>query len=132
MAKTIRQTCTLPASPREVYDALMDSRKHRAFSGEPASISKRVGGTFTAYGDYISGKNLDLVANRKIVQSWHASDWPEGHFSRVTYSLKPVKGGTRLRFIQSGVPDNQYRSLKKGWIDFYWKPLAAWLKKGKE
>ncbi len=129
MAKTIRQTCTLPASPREVYDALMDSRTHRAFSGEPASISKRVGGRFTAYGDYISGKNLELVANKKIVQSWHGSDWPEGQYSKVTYTLKPVKGGTRLTFTQSGVPDKQYKDLKQGWKDFYWKPLADWLGK---
>ena len=129
MATGFRQTCTLPASPKEVYAALMDSRKHRAFTGESASISKRVGGTFTAYGDYASGKNLALVANKKIVQSWRGSDWPEGQYSKVTYVLKAVKGGTKLTFTQSGVPPSQLKEIKKGWGEFYWKPLADWLKK---
>ena len=33
MPKTIRQTATFKASPRAVYEALMDSRKHAAFTG---------------------------------------------------------------------------------------------------
>ncbi len=131
MSRTIRQTRMFAASPRDVYAALMDSRKHRAFTGEPASISKRVGGTFTAYSGYASGTNLDLVANKKIVQSWHASDWPEGYNSRVTYALKSVKGGTKLTFTQTGVPAGQVSSLKRGWEEFYWRPLAAWLEKNR-
>ena len=127
MAKTIRQSVTIKASPKQVYEALMDSRKHTKFSGQKAVISRKVGGKFTAYGDYISGKNLELVANRKIVQSWHGSDWPEGHFSKITIGLKQVKAGTKLTFTQSGVPANKYSGIKQGWIDYYWKPLAAML-----
>ncbi len=129
MPRTIRQTVTIDAAPKEVYQALMDSRKHSAFTGERASISRRVGGKFTAYGDYIEGKNLELVPNRKIVQAWRGSDWPEGHYSRATIALKAVKRGTRLVFTQSGVPDEQYKSLGQGWKDFYWKPLAEYLGK---
>jgi uncharacterized protein YndB with AHSA1/START domain len=68
MAKTIRQSVTIKASPRAVYEALMDSRKHAAFSGAPAQISRRPGGKFTAYGSYISGVNLELVPGKRIVQ----------------------------------------------------------------
>jgi len=43
MSKTIRQSVTIKASPHAVYEALMDSRKHAAFSGMPARISRKVG-----------------------------------------------------------------------------------------
>src|SRR5262249_35467624 len=46
--KTLRQTVTFEASPLHVYDMLMDSKKHRSVSGEPAKISQRLGGPFKA------------------------------------------------------------------------------------
>jgi uncharacterized protein YndB with AHSA1/START domain len=45
---TIRQTATIGATPAEVYDALMDSKKHAAFTGSPARLSAVVGGKFSA------------------------------------------------------------------------------------
>jgi activator of HSP90 ATPase len=127
--KTIRQSVTFKASPKTIYEMLMDSRKHAAFTGSKARISRKVGGKFTAYDDYISGTNLELVPNKKIVQSWRGNDWPEGHFSQATFAFKAVKGGTRLTFIQTGVPAEQYEGIKKGWIEFYWEPMKAVLGK---
>lgn len=48
--KTLRQTVMFKARPRQVYDILMDSKKHRSLSGEKANISRKVGGKFTAWG----------------------------------------------------------------------------------
>ena len=53
MSKLIRQTVTFKATPHEVYEALMDSRKHAKFTGDQANISRKVGGKISAYGDYI-------------------------------------------------------------------------------
>ena len=99
------------------------------FSRNKATISRKVGGTFTAYGGSLSGTNLELVPDKKIVQAWRANDWPAGHHSKATFSLTPVKGGTRLNFYQSGVPAEHYASIKQGWIDFYWKRMKALLEK---
>lgn len=129
MTKTIRQTATFKASPHEVYEALVDSRKHSKFTGGKVTMSRKIGGAFTAYGGSLSGTNLELVPDKKIVQAWRADDWPAGHFSRATFSLKKVKGGTQLSFYQSGVPDEHYTGIKQGWIDFYWKPMKAMLEK---
>ncbi|MBM3157387.1 MAG: hypothetical protein FJ004_08910, partial [Chloroflexi bacterium] len=106
--KTIRQTVTFKASPHEVYEALMDSRQHTKFTGAKASISRKVGGRFTAYDGYIEGVNLELVPDEKIVQSWRGSDWPEGHYSKAAFALKEVGGSTRLTFVQTGVPEDEY------------------------
>ncbi len=67
MPKTIRQTVTFKASPHEVYEALMNSRRHAKFSGGKARLSRKVGGKFTAYDGYIEGTNLELAPDKKIV-----------------------------------------------------------------
>ncbi len=128
MPKTVRQSVTLPAKPHDVYEALMDSRKHARFTKSPATISRKVGGKFTAYDGYIEGVNLELVPDKKIVQSWRGSEWPTGHLSKATFALSRVKTGTRLTFTQRGVPDRHYVSIKQGWIDHYWMPMKASLR----
>jgi activator of HSP90 ATPase len=128
--KTIRQSITFKVSSHRIFEALMDSRKHTRFTGAKARISRKVAGKFTAYDGYIEGVNLNLIPNKRIVQSWRGSDWPEGHYSRATFSLKKVKNGTRLTFTQSGVPVQYYHDISQGWRDYYWKPMKEMLEKG--
>jgi activator of HSP90 ATPase len=125
VSKSIRQTVTFKATPHAVYEILMDSKKHAQFTGAEAKISRREGGQFTIYGGEISGENLELAPDQKIVQSWRYSDWPAGVYSKVTFALEPVEKGTRLTFTQSGVPDDKYAEIKQGWQDYYWEPMKA-------
>jgi activator of HSP90 ATPase len=125
--KGIRQAVTFKAAPHAVYEALMDSRKHGAFTGGRAVISRKVGGKFSVFDGYAEGENLELVPDARIVQTWRASDWPEGHYSRVTYSLAAVPGGTRLTFTQSGVPEDAHAAISQGWKDYYWGPMRELL-----
>ena len=127
--KSIRQTATFKASPHEVFEALMDSRKHSKFTGGEAKISRKVGGKFTVWGGEVSGTNLELAPDKKIVQSWRLSDWPEEHHSKATFSLREVDGGTRLTFTQTGVPAESYEDVSQGWRDYYWKPMKKLLEK---
>lgn len=127
--KNIRQSVTFKASPHEVYEALMDSRRHAKFTGEKARISRKIGGKLIAYGGYIEGANLDLVPDKKIVQLWRGSDWPKGHYSKATFVLRKVKDGTRLTFTQTGAPAQYYDNIKQGWRDFYWAPMKKMLER---
>src|SRR2546430_150393 len=111
MPKTIKQTAKFKVSHEVVYDALMDSKKHSKFTGQKAVMSDKVGAKFTAYDGYIDGKNEELVKNKKIVQSWRGSDWPEGHYSTVTYKIEKDGKGTKLTFTQLNVPDDQVKSI---------------------
>jgi activator of HSP90 ATPase len=123
MGKSIRQVVTFAATPHDVYELLMSSEKHAAFSGSAASISREAGGPIMAYDGYITGKNIELVPDRRIVQTWRASDWPDGIVSIVTFDFSMVKGRTEMVFTQTGVPDDQVAQIRKGWIDFYWQPM---------
>ena len=83
---------TTGKSAQEIYDALMDSKKNSLFTNGKASISKKVGGKFSAYDGYATGKNLELVEGKKIVQTWRASDWKESDVdSIVTFSFTNTK-----------------------------------------
>jgi len=106
-----------------VYEALLDSGKHSEFTGDKAVISREVGGKFTAYGGYIEGENIELEADKKIVQKWRGSDWPKGHYSNVIFLLEKVKEGTKLIFTQTGVPADQYKAISDGWHEHYWDKM---------
>jgi len=127
--KTVKQTVTFKASPHDVYEALMDSKKHSQFTGDKAIISRKVGGKFSAFDGYSEGTNLELIPDSKIVQTWRASDWPEGHYSKVTFILNEVNGGTRLDFTQTGIPEEQQKDVSQGWRDYYWAPMKEMLEK---
>lgn len=121
--KSIKQIILLNAESHDVYEALMNSKKHAEFTGAGAKISRKVGGKFTVWGDYIEGINIELVPYQKIIQSWWASDWPEGHYSQVTFLLEKGKNGTKLKFTQTAVPEKFCKDIKQGWVDYYWKPM---------
>ena len=127
--KTIEQSVTFDAAPHDVYEALMDSEKHSQFTGAKASINRVVGGEFTAYDGALSGTILELVPDCKIVQSWRGSDegWVPGHYSTATFSLAALDGGTRLTFMQTGVPEQSFEQISQGWQTYYWPKMKQML-----
>lgn len=113
------------ANPEEIYDILMDSKKHAKLVNSPAKISKEVNGKFEIYDGYIEGKNIELEPNKKIVQLWRGDEdcWPEDHYSTLTITLEKIDKGTQIILVQEKVPEECYENFEKGWRDFYWEPL---------
>lgn len=125
--RTLRQGTMLRATPHEVYEMLMDSKKHAMFSGERARISRRVGGRIAAYSGWITGRNLKLTKDREIVQEWRGADWPKGHYSIVKFRLKRAGPNTKLMFSQTGIPESKYKEMRSGWGENYWEKMKAFL-----
>ena len=127
--KNINHRVTLPAKPKDVFKVLLDSDLHGKFTGGRAQIDAREGGAFCCYDDYINGINLELIPGKRIVQAWRSKGWPKGTYSIVTFALAGKPGGkTELRFLQVGVPANDYTAKNKGWRTHYWEPLKRFLK----
>ncbi len=121
--RTIRQTALIRgAMPHDIYRTLMDSKRHTAFSGQPTKVSTRIGGAWNV-GHDLEGKQLALVKDRKIVQTWRANNWPAGVYSKATFVLAKAPGGTRITFTQTGVPSEFHREISEGWRTYYWTPL---------
>ena len=128
----ITQKVVIPASPEEVYDAFMDAKKHSAFTGAKATCDATVGGEFTAWDGYITGKNLELEKGKHIVQEWITTEWPTGYApSRLEFTFREVSGGTEITMTHSKVPKEQADEYKQGWIDNYWEPLKTYSTKRK-
>jgi len=128
---TIRQKVLIPATPDEVYEAFMDAKKHTAFTKSKATCDPKVGGKFTAWDGYISGKNLELEKGKKIVQEWITTEWPKGYPpSKLELTFKKKGKATELTMIHSMVPAQQ-ADLEEGWTQFYWEPLKEYFGKKK-
>jgi len=128
MTREIKHQVVIGATAAKVYDALMDSKKHAAFTGEPAKINRKVGSSFQCYGTYITGITLAARPGKCIVQAWRSRDWPKDHYSVVTFALSKLSGGkTRLRFTQLGVPSGDYAKKNAGWRTHYWEPLKRYV-----
>jgi activator of HSP90 ATPase len=129
---TIIQKVVISASPEEVYDAFIDPRKHSEFTGSEATCDPTVGGKFTAWDGYISGKNLELEKGKRIVQEWITAEWPKGYPSSILeLTFRRVKGGTQVRMIHSHVPVEQADNYRQGWVDNYWELLKEYFQKRK-
>ena len=128
--KTIEQTVIFNrASPHDVYEAYMDSEKHAQFTGAKVNISREIGSEFSAYDGALNGTILELIPDAKIVQTWRGSDegWVPGHYSTATFSLEAIDGGTRLTFVQTGVPEASFEQISAGWHKHYWPKMKQML-----
>src|SRR5882757_1287137 len=103
-----RLNAIIPASAQEIYEAWLDSRGHSRMTGSKAAMSDQIGAEVSAWGGYISGRNIELVPGERIVQSWRTSQFTDEHGdSIVTVTLESVGGGTLLTLVHSNVPDGQ-------------------------
>jgi activator of HSP90 ATPase len=125
--EVIKQKVVVDASPEEVYEAYVDPKKHSEFTGSPATGVARVGGRFTAWDGYISGKYIELEKGKKVVQEWKTTEWPEGYPpSVVKLTFKPKGKKTELTMVHSKAPAGQAESYAEGWMEWYWEPLKKY------
>lgn len=127
MTHAFTVSAVIPASPKEIYDAWLDGRQHAQMTGSAkASASTKVGGKFTAWDGYISGRNLTLVPGRKIVQAWRTSEFNDAdEDSQIEVTLKKAARGTRVTLRHSNVPDG-HKGYRSGWGDHYLAPMKAY------
>ncbi len=133
MSESIKISTTVPAPPKKVYEAWLDSKEHSAFTGEKATGSSKEGGKFTAFSGYIEGKNLELKPHKLIVQAWRTTEFPaESEDSKLELTLEKVDSGTRLTLAQSNIPKGQGDRYKDGWKEFYFEPLKKYFSEQKK
>jgi activator of HSP90 ATPase len=126
--RTIRQSEFFPGvEPAEIYAALLSGPKHTRMTGGKATGSTKVGGRFTAWDGYITGRNVELEEGRRIAQEWHTTQWPEGAPpSLLEWTFEAKKGGTKVTMKHSKVPSSQADSYEKGWQDYYFIPMKQY------
>lgn len=129
MAKTITQKVVFKnTTTKALYDLYMNEKKHSEITGSPAKISNKEGAPFVVHGGYITGKNLHLVKDKLIVQTWKAEDWGKDAEDSIFIITLTAKGkDVVLKAIHANVPSKHVDGIKKGWFDFYWDPWKEYL-----
>ena len=127
--KTIKQIATFNTTPEELYDMIMNAKKHAAFTDGKATTSNKINGKFSISDGYITGYNIKLEKGKKIVQAWHFAEdgWPGDHFSTCTFIFEKKGKQTKLIFTQTGIPAHKAEDLKRGWKEYYWQPMKEML-----
>jgi activator of HSP90 ATPase len=142
-SEAIHQEIVLKAPRGAVYQALTNSKQFDALTrlsdavslvtaphAKPTWISREVGGSFTLFGGYITGRQLEMVRDERLVQAWRVGSWHPGDYSIVKFVLVANGPESKLVFDHRGFPDGAGAHLADGWHTHYWDPLAKYLSKG--
>jgi activator of HSP90 ATPase len=129
MGEKLEMSVVLPASARRLFESWINSQDHSAFTGSPAEIDPQVGGKFRAWDGYISGQTVVLEPNRRIVQTWRTSEFPEqAPDSTLEILLDEEEDGTRLTLLHTNIPEGQAEQYEQGWRDYYFTPMLEYFK----
>jgi activator of HSP90 ATPase len=142
-SESIHQEVTFKASRRQVFEALTSTSKFDALTrlsdglslltapgAKATTISRDVGGPFTLFGGYITGRHVEMVPDELLVQAWRAGSWKKDDYSIVKFALSAEGSECKLVLDHRGFPEGQGKSLAYGWGVHYWEPLAKLLAQG--
>jgi activator of HSP90 ATPase len=137
---TIHQELLFKASRPRVFEALTHSDQFDAITrlsdavalvtaanAKPTSISRDIGGSFTLFGGYVTGQNVEMSPDERLVQVWRAGSWQPGDYSIVKFVLIANGAETKMVFDHRGFPDAEGSHLAAGWHSHYWEPLSKFL-----
>jgi activator of HSP90 ATPase len=127
MSTSIHHEVTFDVPPKLVYSELLDADRFASFSGAPATIEPREGGSFSLFGGQILGRTIELVDGERVVQAWRVAGWEPGVYSVIRLELHASGGGTELVFDHTGFPAASHDDLDAGWHTMYWEPMRRHL-----
>jgi activator of HSP90 ATPase len=111
--------------PEVIYNAWLNSETHTKMTGGEAVCEPKQGSKFSAWDGYIFGKNIELVKNQKIVQSWRTTEFNEAdEDSILEIRLNELESGTELTLIHTNIPEGETQ-YEKGWVEHYFEPMKA-------
>jgi len=139
-AEAIHQEPVFKASRKRVYEALTDAKQFdkviqlsaamksgMAPGGKPTEVGREAGGTVSLFGGYVTGRQIELVPNERIVQVWRAGSWDPGAYSIAKFELVEQGSGSKIVFDHTGFPKGTAEHLAEGWRINYWEPLEKFL-----
>lgn len=111
--KDFKKYYQIPAPAEEIYIALTNPFTISLWTGAEAVMDTTPGSEFSLWDGSISGRNLEFIENRRIVQQWYFGDQPEE--SIVTIILHPDKKGTSIELRHTNIPDADSDNIIEGW-----------------
>lgn len=119
----------IKARAKDLYTSWLDSTGHSEMTGGQATVSDQVGDHFTAWDGYITGKNLVLDPNKRIVQAWRTTQFKQHEpDSQIVVQFKELDEVTEITLLHRNLPESGGH-YKQGWVDHYFDPMKAYFEK---
>jgi activator of HSP90 ATPase len=115
--KTFKKVFRINAEPSDVYSALTNPFTIELWSGYKAEMSTEPGSEFSLWEGDITGKNIEFIPDRKVVQLWYFGDRIEE--SIVTISIAPDRENSTVTVEQTNIPDEEFDDIAEGWREYY-------------
>jgi len=123
--KEFKKYFKIHASVQDVYNALVNPNMIELWTGDDAVMDDQVGTEFSLYEGNITGKNLEIEKEKKIVQQWYFGEQEEQ--SIVTIKLHQDKENTSVEVRHTNIPDEAYENIVEGWSYAYFEPIMELL-----
>lgn len=128
MKNVIFKSVELPATADKLFEMYLDSTTHSAITGLDASVSAENGSDFQAFGGLLTGKMLQVVRPRLIVQAWRSVSFHETDpDSLLILSFSDEGSNGRIDLVHLDVPDHDYDGVTRGWDEKYFEPWRVYL-----
>lgn len=108
---------------QEFYDALTRIEMVTAFTQGHVKMDVEKGGKFVLFGGNISGEFRELSPPNKIVQYWRYKQWPDQHYSEVTFNIKENDDHTLVTLHQELVPTAELEQTRQNWQRYYFDSI---------
>ncbi|GAA2599597.1 hypothetical protein GCM10010435_93800 [Winogradskya consettensis] len=119
---TIEKTALLPVSADEAFALITQPDRLRRWLTVSARVDLRAGGEFrwilTPMAVMV-GTVTEVDPGRRIVFSFGADLPAEPRTDTVTITIEPTDGGTLVRLVHEGLPEDQGKDFLEGWTHFF-------------
>lgn len=115
--KTFKKVFRINAEPADVYSAITNPFTIELWSGYPAEMSTEPGSEFSLWEGDITGKNIEFIQDRKVVQQWYFGDQLEE--SVVTITITPDRENSTVTVEHTNIPDDEFDGIAEGWREYY-------------
>jgi len=97
----LQSSSAMKCTAEDLFNALIRPEMFAAFTNGSGRIDPKVGGIFEMFGGNVHGKILAIEAPVKLVQEWRLKSWPDGIFSKVTFTITQKEDETEITVDQT-------------------------------
>jgi uncharacterized protein (TIGR03086 family) len=119
---TIEKTALLPVSADEAFALITQPDRLRRWLAVSARVDLRAGGEFRwtlTPMAVAAGTVTEVDPGRRIVLGFGWEQSAEPRTDTVTITIEPAEGGTLVRLVHEGLPEDHVKDVLEGWTHFF-------------
>jgi activator of HSP90 ATPase len=121
--KTFKKVFRINAEPSDVYAAITNPFTIELWSGYQAEMSTEPGSEFSLWEGDITGKNIEFIQDKKVIQQWYFGD--QADESIVTITIAPDRENSSVTVEHTNIPDDEFDGIAEGWREYYFGAINS-------